>query len=292
MTDLSVVIVSYNATEALRRCLDSLAEACGDLAWDAVVVDNASEEGTADMVAREFPEFRLIRRPDNGGFAKAANLGAAQTGGRAVCFLNSDARPRAGSLFLLVGQLRSHPSAGAVGPRLLSPDGRAQRSCFRFPSLARPWMNFSFLRDRFSLAYSEESFVASGGGDVDWLSGACLLARRDALKAAGFFDERFFMYFEDMDLCRRLKEGGWDVLFHPAAEVVHESGASSRRLKGRLARELQRSRLIYFTKHHPGPRAWLERALAAGGALWRARYRENGRESMDIMKMLMTEKFR
>ncbi len=271
--DLSIVIVSYNTRALLARCLGALPAATGGLRWEAIVVDNASADGSPAAVSREFPDATLLVNDDNVGFARACNRGARAARGSAILFLNSDAEPRPASLTGLVGYLRDHPRVGAAGPRLRDPAGGRPRSCFRFPSLARPHLNFRLVRglvgERFSLAYPADDRRFTGGGPVDWLSGACLLLRREALDAVGLFDERYFMYFEDIDLCRRLWAGGWEVVFWPGVEVVHAGGASAHGHSARLAVEHQRSRLIYFSTHHPGLVSGLIRLLAAAGALWR-----------------------
>jgi GT2 family glycosyltransferase len=272
--DLSIVVVSYNTRPLLARCLRALPEAAAGLDWEAIVVDNASADGSLAAVAAEFPAAILVGNPDNLGFARASNQGAARARGRMVLFLNSDAEPSPGSLSALVGYLDARPRAGAVGPRLRHPDGGSPRSCFRFPSLTRPLLDTGLVRrlagPRFSLTYPLGDRRLAEGGVVDWLSGACLLVRREALDAVRGFDERYFMYFEDTDLCRRLWALGWAVHFWPGAEVLHVGGASARGLSARLRFEVQRSRLVYFATHHPGPVSDVVRLMAALAALARA----------------------
>ena len=271
--DLSIIIVSYNTRAHLRRCLRALPAGASGVQWEAIVVDNASSDGSPVVVAREFPDTTLIVNSDNVGFARACNRGARAARGESILFLNSDAEARPASLAALVGCLREQRRAGAVGPQLRHPDGGRPRSCFRFPSLTRPHLNFGFLRrlvgERFSLTYPVDDPRLGQGGPVDWLSGACLLVRRDALDAVGPFDERYFMYFEDTDLCRRLWKAGWEVVFWPGVEVVHVGGVSARGHGPRLSVELQRSRLIYFATHHPGLVSGLVRVLAGLAALVR-----------------------
>jgi len=271
--DLSIVIVSYNTRQLLVRCLRALPAASAGLRREVVVVDNASADGSPAAVAGEFPDAILVVNADNVGFARACNQGVARSSGRTVLFLNSDAEPRPGSLTALVRHLGDHPRAGAVGPRLAHPDGGSPRSCFRFPSLTRPLLDFALVRrlagPRFSLTLPLGDRRLAEGGAVDWLSGACLLVRREALDAVGRFDERYFMYFEDTDLCRRLWAAGWEVRFWPGAEVLHVGGASARGHAARLAVEVQRSRLIYFSTHHPGLVSGLVRVWTGIGAAGR-----------------------
>ena len=254
--DISILIVSFNTCKALRECLRALPEAVGDLSHEIIVVDNASEDGTAEMLSREHPQISLIANRENIGFARACNQAIKASSGGCLLFLNSDTIARPLSLGALAGYLSAHPRVGAVGPRLYACDGRLSRSCFRFPSLTRPYLNFRlvqyFLGEKFALPYARQDPIFSRGGPADWLSAACLLVRRQALEKVGPFDERYFMYFEDIDLCRRLRNSGWDVVYWPKAEVLHSSGASSHGQKARLRVEDQRSRLIYFSTHHPG----------------------------------------
>lgn len=275
MSDLSIVIVSHNARDGLRRCLAALPAGCGAVPWDAAVVDNASADGAPDVVAREFPGVRLLRNPENAGFARACNQGAASTRGKFLLFLNPDAEPEAGSLALMAAQMGARQGMGALGPRLCRPGGAPARSCFRFPSPWRPLLNFPFLPGWFSPGYPPDGHTERWGGPVDWLSGACLMVRRKAFEDTGRFDERYFLYFEDTDLCRRLGTKGWDVVFSPAARVAHAGGGSSAGMEPRLAVERQRSRLIYHGTHHPGARWLWERcavaaAAAARSLLWAA----------------------
>jgi GT2 family glycosyltransferase len=272
--DLSVIIVSYNSRGHLARCLQAVLAGAERVKWEAIVVDNASHDGSPEMVAREFPYVSLIANRENVGFARACNQGFRMARGESLLFLNPDTEAKPGSIATLIGYLRDNPSLGAVGPRLCNPNGQLTRSCFRFPSLTRPLLNSRpvqlLVGERFGLAYPLEDPRVREGGTVDWLSGACLLARRQALKETGPFDERYFMYFEDTDLCRRIWRAGWQVVFWPNAEVLHVGGASSRGQWARLSIELQRSRLIYFSTHHPGLVCGVMRCIAGIASLARS----------------------
>ncbi|MBI3827519.1 MAG: glycosyltransferase family 2 protein [Candidatus Rokubacteria bacterium] len=272
--DVSVVVVSYDARALLEQCLRSVAAAAEPLAWETIVVDNASSDGSRELVAREFPEVSLLVNDTNAGFASAFNRGLGATRGRHVLMLNSDAVLLPGALPALARHLDDHSAAGAVAPRLVDPAGRPVHSCFRFPSLTRPHLDVRLLApvigNRFALAYPDDDPRVVVGGAVDWASGACLLLRREALDAVGALDERYFMYFEDVDLCRRLWQGGWQVACLPAVHVVHAAGGSSHGHETRLHVERQRSRLIYFSTHHSGLVTALVRGLAVVAALTRA----------------------
>lgn len=271
--ELSIVVVSYNTRELLAACLRSLPPASGRTAHEIIVVDNASGDGSAEMVGREFPAVAVIANTANVGFARAANQGIRATRGELIALVNSDAETPPGSLDRLVAFLRAHPGVGAVGPQIRLPDGRPCHSCFRFPSLVRPYLNFRFLRrisgETFSLAYPADSPLLREGGEVDWLSGACLALRRKALDQVGLLDEHFFMYFEDTDLCRRLRRAGWSVWYLPEVHALHRVGQSSTGDPERLRLELRRSALHYFGTHHPGPIFWAVRGVVLLGALLR-----------------------
>ena len=252
--DLSVVIVSYNSRAELGRSVASVAQGGAGLRCETIVVDNASEDDSAGYVSATFPEARLVRNADNRGFGQACNQGVAVSGGEYVLFLNPDTECRPGSLTSLVRLLQDDGGIGATGPRLLTEDGRPSRSCFRFHTLWRPTLNLPPLRwvagERLALHYAPEHPSIREGGPVDWLSGACLLVRKTALEQVGGFDAGYFMYFDDTDLCHRLATAGWRVVYVPSIEVVHHGAQSSRRVWGRMLVEMQRSRLVYHTKHN------------------------------------------
>jgi GT2 family glycosyltransferase len=271
--ELSIIVVSYNTRELLAQCLGSLGAAASRTPHEIIVVDNASRDGSVEMLGRQFPGATSIANRVNVGFARAVNRGIRASRGEFLALVNSDAEALPGSLDALAAFLRARPTVGAVGPQTLGSDGRPIQSAFRFPTLLRPYLNFATLRwvagDAFSLSYPRGSRAMAEGGPVDWLSGACLVLRRKALEQVGLLDERFFMYFEDTDLCRRLRRGGWAVWYWPQVRVVHHVGGSSGSDRERLRLELRRSCLHYFRVHHPGPVFWAVRGLVAGGALTR-----------------------
>lgn len=271
--ELSIIVVSYNTRALLARCLTSLAAAAHETGQEIIVVDNASGDGSAEMVRRDFPGVRCIANAANVGFARAVNQGIRVSRGEWLVLVNSDAEVFPGSLDALVAFLRAQPTVGAVGPQIRFPDGRVCQSCFRFPTLFRPYLNFEVVRrvagDAFSLSYPPGAPPRAEGGEVDWLSGACLVLRRKALDQVGLLDEHFFMYFEDTDLCRRLHGAGWSVWYRPQIHVFHRVGQSGTGERERLHVEMRRSALHYFRVHHPGPVSWAVRALVFAAALWR-----------------------
>ena len=284
--DLDICIVSYNARQLLGQCLRSLFATLGARSPRAQVwvADNGSPDASADLVRREFPAVRLIENRQNLGFARANNQ--LLTLGRApyALLLNSDTIVQPGAIERLFTFMEEHPRAGAVGAELLNTDGTVQWSWSAFPTL------WSELVGREPRPY--RPLALSGGGlayQVDWVGGGCLLARRRAIDQVGLLDERFFMYSEETDWCRRLRQAGWECYYLPGARVIHLGGGSSGRGNPAMLAQLYRSKLCYFRKHHGAlqaeclrvglaARLALRAALeAAGYLLSGGRYRRGAR---------------
>ena len=255
--DCSVVLVHYKTPDCLSACLDSIARNRDGLAVEIVVVDNASHDGAADRLRRERPDVRVIENDRNAGYATAVNQGMRATTGEFFLVMNPDCILRPGALATLVEFMRTHPRAGIAGPQMLDPDGSLQYSARGFPS---PWtFVFSryspltrwFPRNRFSRRYLMSDWDHSTARDVDWLSGACVLVRRRTVDEVGPMDESFFMYHEDIDWCRRIRQAGWSVTYVPEAVVVHEIGASRRHAGAELIYRRHQGLAHYVRKHHP-----------------------------------------
>jgi hypothetical protein len=233
---LSLVVVSWNTREVLRSCLASLrAHAPGDS--EVVVVDNASSDGSPEMVAADFPEARLLRQPRNLGFGGGANVGLAAARGRVLALLNSDAWLLDASLEKLVARLEAEPDIGLIGPLILLPDGRVQASARRFPALGRLllselWLHRLLSRPAAARALLGHWFDHAAACDADWLVGACLLLPRATFARTGGFDARIFMYGEEVEWCRRIRASGLRVVFDPSARVRHLNHQSADRLFG------------------------------------------------------------
>ncbi len=255
--DLSIIIVHYKAPEHLIECLAALRENQGSLAVETIVVDNNSRDGTPQVLAKRFPSARVIPNAENVGYARAVNQGIAVTRGEFVLVMNPDCEAQPGALPAMLGYLRSHPSTGVVGPKILNPDGSLEYSARAFPDhLAFLFNRYSLLtrlfpNNRFSRRYLLTDWDHASVREVDWLSGACLMVRRAAIDRIGPMDEAFFMFNEDVDWCRRLKMAGWAVTYVPDAVVVHHIGASKGRAGARVIFERHRGMIHYFHKHHP-----------------------------------------
>lgn len=270
--DVSILIVSLNTREYLARCLSAIPHAAGGLTCEVIVVDNGSNDGTQAMVAGEFPSVRLIQSQENLGFGRANNVGARAAAGRAFLLLNSDCELQAGALVTMFHALDQDPWLGGVFCRLLNSDGSLQPSVHRsFPS---PWSLIGELIFLSSLRYAVYRTPAlhrwllgptirihSRAHDVAWGGGACMLVRRDVFEAVGGFDERFFMYCEDMDLCKRIRDAGYRLTYAPKAACVHHWGKSTAQLPSPMLREAYRSRVYYFEKHFPGGGGSVARTL-------------------------------
>jgi N-acetylglucosaminyl-diphospho-decaprenol L-rhamnosyltransferase len=255
--DLSVVIVSWNVRPLLERCLASLVE-CLDppaLQCEITVVDNASTDGSLEAVRRRFPQVHLIAQDTNLGFTGANNIGIAGSRGRHILLLNPDTQVLGAPLARMVAYLDARPDIGALGPRLLFPDGSIQPSRRRFPNLATAFLESTVLqewfpRNRVLRRYYVQDRRDDEEQDVDWIVGACMLIRRQAWEQVGPLDEGFFMYSEELDWCRRLKTAGWRVVYVPWVSVIHYEGQSSSQVVPARHIYFQSSKIRYFRKHH------------------------------------------
>ncbi len=254
--DLAVVVVNHNAGAFLRRCMESLTASAGDARVEVVVVDNASRDGSPDEAIIARPDARLIRNPDNRGFAAAANQGIAASSAPFVLLLNPDAEIIGGTLSTFVKVAREHPRAGAIGALVRNPDGSIQPSARRVPRLSEA-LGHAFLgplipSNAFTRSYTMAGWDRASEREVEWVSGSAMLLRREALAEVGAFDEGYFMYVEDVDLCTRLRHSGWEVLFSPELEVIHQIGVSTRGQRGRMAFAHSDSIYRYFSKFRTG----------------------------------------
>lgn len=249
---LVIVIVSYKCRAVLRACL---ASARGH---SVIVVDNASADGSAGMVRTEFPEVRLIENQENRGFAAACNQGISASHQPLILLLNPDVLITGVVVQQMLEVMSARPDVGACGPRILNPDGSLQPSCRRFPTLPRLLLDelgFGklFPHSRFFGGYRMTWWAHDQQREVDQLMGAALLLRRTALEQVGLLDERFFVYFEEVDLCLRLHQAGWKVFFVPTAQVVHRGGQSARQVLREATLYRYRSMCAFYRKHYP---AW------------------------------------
>ena len=266
MVDLSIVIVSWNVRDLLRRCLQSVvteaqpgpddgAFRIGDWEVEILVVDNASTDGSSEMVRDEFPQIHLIANDENRGFTAANNQGLALSQGRYLLLLNPDTEIVGDALAAMIGYAQANSEAGALGPRLLNTDGSPQSSRRRFPTfftalvestVVQEWWDDNRILRRYYMADTPDDAIQR----VDWVVGACLLARRQAYEQVGGLDEGFFMYSEELDWCRRIKSAGWEIVYLPTATIIHHEGKSSEQVVPARHIYFQSSKVRYFRKHH------------------------------------------
>ena len=255
--DLSVVIVNWNVQDLLRYCLASLSSVpptAPNLQTEIIVIDNASTDGSVEMIRAEFPHATLIANTENHGFAAANNQGIAAAKGRYVLLLNPDTEALGDGLVALVRFMDDQPDIGLVGPQLLYPDRHVQSSRRRFPTLATLFLESTWLEPLAPRSLLRRYYVLDQPDDaiqdVDWVVGAALLARRETIDQVGGLDEGFFMYSEELDWCRRIKAAGWRVAYSPAAQIIHHVGKSSDQAVPIRHISFQRSKIRYARKYH------------------------------------------
>lgn len=252
--DVSVIIINWNTKEILRDCLTSVYEQAGDVDYEVIVVDNASTDGSVEMVKNDFEQAVLIENAENRGFATANNQGIAIAKGRYVLLLNSDTVVLDGAIARTVDFADAHPRAGVTGCRVLNPDRTLQSTCFMFPSVLNMFLSSTYLyklfpRSRFFGRERMTWWDRNDTREVDVVTGCFMLVRREAIDQVGPMDERFFMYAEETDWCYRFKKSGWQIMFTPAAEIVHLGGQSTAKRPVAMIIQLRLSILKFVRKH-------------------------------------------
>lgn len=252
--ELSVTICSWNTREDLRACLASLESIRDEASFEVVVVENASHDGSGDMVADGFPWVRLLRQERNLGFTGGHNLAIAQRRGRHGMLLNSDTVVHPGALRTLLEFLAENPDVGVAGAKLLNPDGSLQYSCRRFPNPVAALFRNTFLgklfpKNRYTRDYLMQDWPHDEPRDVDWVSGAALIARGEVWDQIGLLDDALFMYCEDVDICKRAWGAGWRVAYVPQAVITHAIGRSTDQIVNRSIVRFHRSMFRYYMKH-------------------------------------------
>jgi N-acetylglucosaminyl-diphospho-decaprenol L-rhamnosyltransferase len=277
LTDVSVVIVNWNTKNLLHACLTSLQDHATSVRVETIVVDNASRDGSAQMVAHDFPEVRLLVNARNMGFAAANNRGMTRARGRYVLLLNSDTVVLPGAVQEMVRYMDAHPHVGAAGPRLLNSDCSPQSSMRNFPHLGRDalailemerWPLISPIVRRHSRHTTLDGSDHSATREVDWVVGACLLLRREAIEDVGPLDEGYFFFAEEMDLCWRLRHQGWPIVFLAGAEIVHLGGQSAARVPAARLTWHYAGLLRFYGRHRtPAHRVALRAVIALAAAM-------------------------
>jgi N-acetylglucosaminyl-diphospho-decaprenol L-rhamnosyltransferase len=269
MPDLSVIVVSWNVRSLLHACLTSIQSSpvalMGDttrrgepdaLEVETILVDSASSDGTPDMIRAEFPWVRLIEPGENVGFSKGNNLGMEASRGKAVLLLNPDTEIVGDALPRMAAYLDAHPEVGVLGPQLLNADGTIQSSRRRFPTAWTAFFEATWLEPVAPRAILRHFKMLDCPDDqtlpVDWVTGAAMFARREAIEQVGEMDTGYFMYSEELDWQRRIKGAGWQIVYFPAAKVIHHGGKSSEQVAAQRDINFHTSKIRYYRLYH-GP---------------------------------------
>jgi N-acetylglucosaminyl-diphospho-decaprenol L-rhamnosyltransferase len=271
-SDLAVVIVNYNAGAYLTRCVASVLQNAGGLDLDVLVIDNASQDGSAQVAKSAQPDIRVTMNATNRGLSAAWNQGAEDTDSLWILFLNPDAELWAGNLAGLVKVAQEHPDVAVLGPVVRNADGTIYESGRMFPSVTQAvghaFVGAFHADNRFTRSYRQTDWDRLSEREVDWVSGACMLVRRNAFEQVGRFDEGFFLYAEELDLTTRLRGAGWTVLYTPELEILHEGAVSTGR-SARMHRMHSSSIYRYYRKHRSG--GWRRATLPFAWFALRAR---------------------
>lgn len=272
--DLSVVIVSYNVRELLRNCLRSVYEQTREVEFEVFVVDNHSQDNSVEMVEIEFPQVNLIANQKNYGFAAANNQALKEARGRYLLLLNPDTVVLSGALDKMVDFMDRHPDAGALGCRILNPDRTLQPSCHRFPTLWIMLFWYAYLNRIIPTRVVDNYMMRDWNHDdireVDHPRGACLMVRRETSDQVGFMDEGYFIFYEELDWCFRIKHAGWKIYFTPEAEIIHYLRQSVNQEREATALAFIRSECRFFKKHYGLLSMWLLKPIVASGLIIRA----------------------
>ncbi|MBD2177245.1 glycosyltransferase family 2 protein [Pseudanabaena sp. FACHB-1998] len=252
MAYLSIILVNYNGSKFLYSCLSSIEKFLNSYNCEVIIIDNFSTDNSNQIVKDNFPSFKLICSKTNLGFGKANNLAVRESKGDYLLFLNTDTVLNENTPQTLLEYLQSNPNIGTISPKITFEDGRYQLSCGNLPSLTRECLD----KIKYSLDNHYHSVLSkfydrqySKVQEVGWVTGACLMMRRDVFEQIGGFDENFFMYFEDKDLCKRVKELGYKVVYYPHTTIIHLLGGSSHGIKKSVNTYYRNSQLYYYQKH-------------------------------------------
>jgi GT2 family glycosyltransferase len=263
MPDVSIVIVNWNTKDLLRNCLMSIDEQADDTDYQVIVIDNASTDGSTNMINCEFTQVTVLANTKNLGFAAANNQGIKKTSSRYILLLNSDTVILDNAIAKTVVFADAHPNAAVIGCRVLNSDKTLQPTCFMFPSLLNMLLSTTYLyklfpRNKFFGRERMSWWDRDDARQVDVVTGCFMLVRREAIEQIGLLDDSFFMYGEETDWCYRFKKGGWKIMFTPQAEITHLGRASSKKNAFQMSLQLRGSILQFVHKHH----SWLYYVLS------------------------------
>ena len=256
--DLSICIVSYNVKNDLKECLSSIQQNIHGLSYEVIVVDNDSQDGTQEMMKQDFPDICFLTNKENLGFARANNIAYQNSTGKILLFLNPDTLVKKEGFTDHVRKFSEDKRSGAMGPQLLNADNSVQKGAIRrFPGPLDTIIRFTFLRKfpllkRIPQKYRMRDFDFSRHASVDQISGAAFFTKRDIFEKVGRFDEDFFIFYEEVDLCKRIKNMGYPVIYEPNIVIIHTGGKSRKKVNNAIRAFNIRSLLHYFRKHEKG----------------------------------------
>jgi len=278
VVDLSIIIVNYNVKYYLRECLQSVYCATERVSFEIIIVDNNSTDGSVDMVKNEFPEVKLIENCQNLGFAKATNQVLREHEGKYALLLNPDTVVLPNALDKMVEFMEANPQAGALGCKLLYPDGSLQRSCRSFPTLTTTFFENTglekfFPKNKLVAKYKMGYWDYNDLREVDQPMGSALMIRREVIRQVGLLDERFYMFFEEVDWCFRAKKRGWKIYFIPRAEIIHYGGQSARSTMSEMMIQGYKSKHKFFRKHYGILSEWIVKQMDLWGLIFKILYR-------------------
>ena len=253
---LSVIIVSWNVCNDVMQCIDSIYKNPPSLPYEIVLVDNYSSDDTVLWVRESYPEVIVVQNLQNLGFAAANNKGIQRADGQYVFFLNPDTIILSGSFDKLTAFMETHPDVGLCGPQILNPDMTIQRSARRFPNFGGMFYRFTLFKylglfRRYAGYWKMDDFDHTSQKEIEQLMGAALIAKTSLVKELSGFDERFFMYYEEVDLCLRIKQFGLKVMFYPEAKIIHLGGQSAKQIPAKVKFMTLRSLVLFMKKHNP-----------------------------------------
>jgi N-acetylglucosaminyl-diphospho-decaprenol L-rhamnosyltransferase len=255
LTDLSIIIVSWNVRNFLKGCIDSLLAApLNDYSTEIIVVESGSSDGSVELIRSQYPQVKLLPQTENLGFTRCNNIGLAAANGRYVMLLNPDTEVIGDALAQMMAYLDQHPEVGIVGPHTLNSDGTTQSTRRRFPTPAVAFLESTWLQSYAPQSVMNRYYIRDAPDDatvlVDWVQGSALMARRDVYEQIGGLDEGYVMYSEELDWCKRAKLAGWQVVYLGSAEIVHYGGKSSEQVTAHSHIYFQQSKLRYFRSYH------------------------------------------
>jgi GT2 family glycosyltransferase len=249
---IRIIVVSWNNSVTLQNCLESIKKADPSLVPSVILIDNHSTDGSIASIKKSFPEISIIENPENLGFAKGVNQGLQKMDTKYILLLNPDTQIFPDTISQLVEFLEKEPKVGIVSPKVLAPNETLELSFGAFPT---PWTEYIQRKRYYQLERKESGILkwleeqTNSALDVDWVSGVCLLTRREVIEKIGLLDEHYFMYFEDIDFCHRTKDAGWRVYYVPSSQILHDRGTGMRQNFAGIKAEYRKSQTYYYKKY-------------------------------------------